>query len=312
MARGKRVTPKKQKEILNSLIDPHLPSYGNPNTNIQGNLNRGTQMSFKDDDNKLFQVGIKDIDESMFYYFENVISPFVYQNGERISVPIIYGSPERWKSLQKDGYYRDKNGKIMNPIIMIKRNNLAKDRSIGNKLDANNPYNYGIYSSTYSKDNAYNQFAILNNRVPDKKYYAVVIPDYVTIDYSCMIQTYYVEQLNKIVEAINYASDSYWGNPEKFQFRARIDNFTTVNELNNNVERSVRSNFNIKLRGYIVPDALQKELNSEKKFYAKSKVVFSVEASSNPDIYTGKTENGRVVTPNFQDKEAQKRSTGLG
>ena len=33
------------------------------------------------------------------------------QNGVRREVPIIYGAPERWKSFQKDGYYRDKNGK---------------------------------------------------------------------------------------------------------------------------------------------------------------------------------------------------------
>jgi hypothetical protein len=31
---------------------------------------------------------------------------------ERIPVPIIYGSPERWKSVQKDTYLRDKKGAI--------------------------------------------------------------------------------------------------------------------------------------------------------------------------------------------------------
>ena len=36
-------------------------------------------------------------------------------------VPVIYGSPERWKSIQKDAYYRDKKGAIMMPIIMFKR-----------------------------------------------------------------------------------------------------------------------------------------------------------------------------------------------
>ena len=51
------------------------------------------------------------------------------------------------------------------------------------------------------------------------------MPDYVTINYSCVVQTYYTDQLNKIVEAINYASDSYWGNPERFKFRARIRYF---------------------------------------------------------------------------------------
>ena len=31
-----------------------------------------------------------------------------------------------------------------------------------------------------------------------------------------------MEQLNKIIEACEYASDAYWGNPERFQFRAFI------------------------------------------------------------------------------------------
>ena len=53
--------------------------------------------------------------------------------------------------------------------------------------------------------------SLLNNRKPQRKIHAVVIPDYVTISYKCIIMTYYVEQMNKIVEAINYASEAYWG-----------------------------------------------------------------------------------------------------
>jgi hypothetical protein len=52
-----------------------------------------------------------------------------------------------------------------------------------------------------------------------------------TLTYTCIIQTYYVEQLNKIIEAINYASDSYWGDPERFKFRARIDKFYYSNRI---------------------------------------------------------------------------------
>jgi hypothetical protein len=32
-----------------------------------------------------------------------------------------------------------------------------------------------------------------------------------------------MDQLNKIIEAIEYASDSYWGDPQRYQFRAMID-----------------------------------------------------------------------------------------
>ena len=306
--RGRKPIPKTQKEILNDTITPYDKSLGNPNLSNSG-FNRAEQTSFKGDSNKTFSVGIQDIDESIMYYFDNVIQPFVYQNGERISVPIIYGAPERWKSFQKDGYYRDKSGRIMSPIIMFKRNNLSKDRSVGNKLDANNPINFGIYGKSYSSLNAYDNFSVLNNRTPTKEYYAVVVPDYVTIQYSCIIQTYYIEQLNKIVEAINYASDSYWGDPERFKFRARIDSFATIQELNEGQERVVRSNFDINLRGYIVPDSIQKELNTIPKFRDKSKVVFGLEVSSNEGTYTGDVQGNRITTPGEREDSSKIKVT---
>jgi hypothetical protein len=91
------------------------------------------------------------------------------------------------------------------------------------------------------------------------------------------MRTYYIDQLNKIVEACNYASDSYWGNPQRYQFKAMIDNFQTVNEIFDTEQRSVRSTFNISLYGYIIPDVVQKDLNSIKKYNEKSKVIFSLE-----------------------------------
>jgi hypothetical protein len=303
---GRKPIPKTQAEISNSLIDPYDKNLGNPNDTQQG-FNRAEQTSWKGDPNKTFSVGIQDIDESIMYYFDNVIQPYVYQNGERISVPIIYGAPERWKSFQKDGYYRDKSGRIMSPIIMFKRNSLSKDRSVGNKLDANKPHNFGVYGKSYSSMNAYDNFSVLTNRIPDKQYYAVVIPDYVNIQYSCVIQTYYVEQLNKIVEAINYASDSYWGDPERFKFRARIDSFTTVQELTEGQERLVRSTFDINLRGYIVPDTIQKELSTIPKFRDKSKVLFGLEVSSLDGLYTGGVDGDRISTGDPRKKAAEKR-----
>lgn len=293
-------TPKTQREIS---VEQHKSTYvpaGNPNyadPNVPG-VNRALQTSFRDDTTKPFSVGIKDIDEAVFYYFENVIQPSVYQNGERLPVPIVYGSQEKWKSFQKDGYYRDQNGKIMAPLIMFKRESITKNRTLGNKLDANNPHNYSVSTKKYDARNSYDNFKVLTNRIPEKQFYATVIPDYVTIEYTCVVFTYYVEQLNKIVEAINYASDAYWGDPERFKFKALIDSFGFQTELTQDDERVVRSTFNIKLNGYIVPDILQKDINSLKKFSDTTKIIFSVEASSNDVLYKGQDNgNGSITTP---------------
>ena len=296
--------PKTQKEISKGLQTPSSVEYGNPNDANEKNqyspvnqanlpFNRSEQMSFKGDDIKPFSIGIKDIDESIMYYFNNVIRPSVIQNGERIPVPIIYGSPERWKSIQKDAYYRDKKGAIMMPILMFKRDNLEKNRKLANKLDANMPNLYTSFQKSYNNKNFYSNFNLLNNRVPTKQFIANVVPDYVNLTYSCIAQTYYVEQLNKIIEAINYASDSYWGDPERFKFRARIDSFATVTELQQSQERLVRGTFQLKMYGYIVPDVIQKDLSSIKKYNDKSKIIFQMETDSIPERY----EANPQVTP---------------
>jgi|TARA_R110000803_G_scaffold102661_1_gene170794 hypothetical protein len=287
--KGKTPTPKTQREIMNSQITPYDPPEGamgfskTSNPNPTPNFNRGEQVSFRGDTTKPFSLGLKEIDEAIIYYMDNVIKPTVQQNGVVQKVPFIYGSPERWKQVQKDGYYRDLKGKIMMPLITFKRNNIEKVRSLANKLDANNPNNVQMFQKSFSPQNTYNNFSILNNRIPTKQNYAVVMPDYVNITYDFIISTYYIEQLNKVIEAINYASDSYWGNPERYQFKATINNFATPVELVSGGERLVKSTFSLKLYGYIVPDTIQKELTSLKKFNTKSQIIFNMEISSNLD-----------------------------
>jgi len=288
---GRKPIPKTQREISISQQTPFVPPPGAPgfqstgNPNKDNSLNRAEQTSFRDDTVKPLSIGIQDIDEAVMYYFQNVIKPFVIQNGERIPVPIIYGSPEKWKSFQKDGYYRDLNGRIMAPLIIFKKNSIEKVRNLTNKLDANNPNNVVVYGKRYSKQNEYSKFNILNNVKRGKTYYATVVPDYVNITYDCAVFTYYNDQLNKIMEALEYASDSYWGDPERFKFKATISTFTPTVELSDSADRVVKCTLSITLYGYIIPDIPQKDLNSIKKFSEKSILTFTTE------IISGETSN---------------------
>jgi hypothetical protein len=283
---GRKPIPKTQREISISQQEPYNPPPGSPgfqeigNPNKAEELNRGEQVSFKNDTVKPLSIGIQDIDESVYYYFQNVIKPFVIHNGQRLEVPIIYGSPERWKSFQKDGYYRDAQGRIMAPILMFKRNNIEKVRSVTNKLDANTPYNYGVMQNHYTSKNAYSHFNIQNNIRPEKTFYATVVPDYITVTYDCAVFTYYMEQLNKIVEAIEYASDAYWGDPSRFKFKTMIDSFATTIDMAEGTDRIAKSTFTIRLNGYIIPDVIQKDLTAVKKFSNKTILQFTDEAVS--------------------------------
>ena len=224
-------------------------------------------------------VGLQDIDESIMYYFSEVIEPTVVQNGKKIRVPIMYGSPERWANIQEDGALRDKNGKFMAPLIMFKRTSLSKDRGLTNKVDANNPSNFIVVKNKYTKENVYDNFSVLTNRRPKEEYYASIVPDFVTITYSCTAFTDYVEQMNSIIEAANFAEDSYWGDAAKFMFRARIDTFGTTVEVGTGTDRVVTTNFEITLRGYIIPQIKQSEIQNFRKFFSKSQLIFNLEVA---------------------------------
>ena len=200
--RDSKPIPKNQAEIVQDTITPYL-NQGKP---ISQNIfthrdNRALNTSRKNDNIKDFSIGLEDIDYAIKYYFETAILPTVIQDGNRVAVPIIYGSPERWKSVQADGYYRDTNGKLVVPLIMYKRTNIDKNRNLGNKIDGNLAALFQTFETRYNQKNQYDKFSILNNRIPSKQYYVSVVPDYVTITYECVIFTNFVEQNNSIIES---------------------------------------------------------------------------------------------------------------
>lgn len=294
MTNIKKPVPKSQVELSQETINPYLNQGKAP---VPANKRRENQKSVKNDNVKQLNVGLRDVDYAIIYYFNNVIKPSVIQNETKINVPIVYGSPEKWAAVQKDGYYRDKNGKIQTPLIMIKRDSVVKDRALGNKMDANTPLHFGVFEKKYSKKNIYDQFGILTNRTPVKELYGVIIPDYVKITYTCTIFTEYTEQMNSIVESINFASDSYWGDPERFKFRASIDDYTTVVEVAQGGDRTVKTTFTIKMAGYMIPDTINTSVANPNKFYSKSTLKFGIETAGSTEILNAKASTPATQAP---------------
>ena len=281
--------PLNNREFLTTLSEPYVQPeketqpYSNPNSTYsidaqpgQPEFNRALEVSLKDDDTSLINIGLEDHDNAVLYYLENIIKPTVTQNDRQIVVPIIYGSPERWKSIQYDGFYRDKNGKTMVPLIMFKRESFEKNRTLGNKLDGNIVHNVQYFEKQYSQRNVYDNFSVLRGQKPQKEYILGVIPDYITITYKLSIFTDYVEQMNPIIEALEFASDSYWGDPERFKFRAIINSFPTPVLLENSTDRANRSEITLTLQGYIIPKNISvAQAGPNPKSYNVTKTTFT-------------------------------------
>jgi hypothetical protein len=280
MSRKRSIDTKKPYEAAQSQIEAYDKSIGKPIVNTVFTHNRATEISRKGDTIKDFSVGLQDLDSAIIYYFENTIKPSVFQDGDFHKVPIIYGSPERWKSIQADGFLRDTNNKVKLPLIIFRRTTVEKNRTLGNKIDGNNASLFQSFESNYNSKNTYDKFSLLTNKVPSKKYYMTVVPDYVTINYECILLTNFVEQNNKIIEAIEFASDSYWGDPNRFQFRAKIDSFAVTTAIESDNDRAARTTFSITLNGYIIPDSINKKLANSTVGYSTSQVIFGIETTT--------------------------------
>jgi len=251
-------------------------------------INRGTLLSRTKDDIKNPSVTLMDMDGAILHYFDKVIKPSVEDNGENVKVPVMYASPERWKAIQRDGFMKDKKRQTITPVIAYRRTSIEKDDSLPvDKLDANNPNLFYTFEKKFSNVNRYDNFSTQIGLLPQREYYNVTMPDYVTLTYEFIIWTSFIEQMNKIVERVAYSDGAYWGDPDKMRFRTSIDSFTDATEVSD-VERLVRTTFTVTMRGYLLPEGNFDHRSTTQKFLTPKKVLFGVDVDTKVDNVTGK------------------------
>ena len=293
MAKTIKPRPKNIREILDEQLGNEAvdPISGRPEVLPR---NRGNDVSTKGDRVKDVSISIMDIDSAIIKYIEEKIKPSAIQDGNRIQVPVMYGFPERWQTIQEKGGLREYSGRFIAPVIVLKRDNMVANRNLGTKLDANNPQNLHVFKTGYTKKNQYDNFSALSNRDLVEEFRLVVMPEYVTLTYSAVIFTNHLEQNNKIIEAFQYAANTYWGESGRFQFRANIEQFATSTEYAVNEDRTTRTNFTITLNGYIIPDTVNRDISYPKKYLSKAQIVFNLETDDTEIFTIGVAAKGRA------------------
>ena len=239
-------------------------------------FNRGRKISRNSpgaaDDVKNLSVGIMDMDSAIMYYFNEVIKPEVTVNEEKVKVPCIYASPERWNQITKQGFLRDKKRQIIVPLIVFKRTGMSRDDNMPiDKLDANDPKIFYSFQKRYSQQNRFDKFSVLQNIEPNREYYNVAMPDYVSLTYEFTIWTSYIEQMNSIVENINFSDGAYWGEPGKMRFRTKIESFSDASQVEG--ERLIKTTFGMNLNGYILPESFNDEITTQKYLTPKKIII---------------------------------------
>jgi hypothetical protein len=241
------------------------------------NFNRGYDTTRTDDKDKLISVGLMDIDAAVMYYFNEVIKPVVVDNNEKVKVPVYYANPERWKSIQKLGYLRDVKGQLVTPLIIFKRTSFTKDTNNTFLARSISPAssNY-TFLKKHTKENRFTQTSTLSsNDEPLQEAHNVVMPSYVTVNYNCIAFTPYIDQMNQIVEKISWSRKSYWGEPDKFKFKAGITSFTDASEFEG--ERIIKNTFDLSIKGYLVPYSFDNIVNTQKEYSDRIGLELGVE-----------------------------------
>ena len=234
--------------------------------------NRAYDVRRDTDKEKNFSVTLIDIDTAILTHLDTVISPTIIDAGRQIKVPINYASGEKWKSIQQDGVIRDHNGKIQTPVIAFRRSTMQRN---DNLITLNRYLQYPAIKH-FSEKNKYDRFSAMSGFMPVKEIYSVAMPDHVIINYEFIIWTELIEQGNAVVEAINFSTEDYWGDKNRFKFRTSISdyNFETTNDAGQ--DRIVRSTFSMMVNAYLLPDKFENYKSVVQKAFTPRKVVFDV------------------------------------
>ena len=278
MARSKPLSRKIRRDLNSISLNP--------------NYNRANEVRRDKDDIKNISVGIMEHDSAIMYYFNEVIKPSVVDNKETVKVPVMYASPERWYAIQRQGFLRDKKQKVLTPAIVFRRTGIDRNENIpADKLDANKPQNFQTFTQKYSSSNRYDQFSKTVGTTPNKEHYSVVVPDYVILNYEFTIFTSYIEQMNKLIEKINYTDGAYWGEPGKLRFRSRIESFSDASEMEG--ERLVKTTFTVQLMGYIIPEEFNSMITTKRHLTPK-KVIINMDVEKSAEELLGVDSKGGV------------------
>ena len=252
---------------------------------LKKNLNRAQQLKTEVQNHK--GVKLYDVDMAIAEHMIDVVVPTVEAMGEKIKVPVVYGNPERWKAIQKDGYLRDKQGQVQIPLVVFKRNSIARDDSMANTMNRNVFY---PVVTKYSKKHKYDRFSAMTGAQRPVEQYNITMPDYVTITYEVIIWTDFTEHMNKIVEQFQYATDEYWGDKNGFKFRVKIDSFDTTAEVGEGTQRIVKTNFTMAVNAYLLPEKFDNE-STTKKSISPKKIVWGLET----DLTGGATTQNAIT-----------------
>lgn len=237
---------------------------------------RHAQVRRDQDNVKGPNVTLYDIDFAIKSFIENTIRPKVLDNDQLIDVPVLYMNSEKWDNVQKEGYLRDKKGKILIPVIAFRRSSVEIDTQL--KRNKVSPVEdlYYLVEKKYDKNFRYDQFSLQVGAKRPSEFYISQPPDYVRISYEFQFWCEYQSQLNDLIETMIFYEGQSFGDKNNYKFRTYANNYTIENIPNISDDRLVRATFGVDTYAYLIRNSVMGEVLTKRRLSTK-RIVFNEE-----------------------------------
>lgn len=273
------------KRTRDSFIDDQNSS---ENPRIDLGQSRHTQVRRDKDKMRSLGITLYDIDFAVKSFIDQSMQLKIEDNGELIEVPTLYANSEKWASIQRNGFLKDKKGKTLVPLITFRRSSVnMKQQLRRNKVASVNQLAY-VMQQKYNKLSPYDRFSNLYGTKTPKEYLITPLPDYVDVTYDFILWCEYQSQLNELIEQFVYYSGQSFGEKNFFRFASMLESLNMEDSNTTGQDRLVRANFQLTIHAYLLPKNIAGETTT-KRVIAPNKIVFESETST--DIHGSVKQN---------------------
>jgi len=238
-------------------------------------LGKGRHLQTRRDKDKTRNVGITlyDIDFSVKSFVDQKMMIKVEDGTESISVPTIYANAEKWASIQKDGFLKDKKGKTVVPLITFRRSSVSFRSDLRrNKVATTNQIAY-VMQQKYNRTAPYDRFSTQQSKKRPYEYFVTPMPDYVDLSYDFIVWCEYQDQLNYIIENFIWYSGQAFGDKNYFKFSTIMDSIAIEDNNTTGQDRVIRASFQIVVHGYLLPKHIAAE-STTKRLITPNRINF--------------------------------------
>ena len=110
------------------------------------------------------------------------------------------------------------------------------------------------------------------------------MPDHVVCNYSVVMMTNFIEQMNLLNDLFLEHIGTYFGDSEQYKFLSTLDgSLSDASEMSQDGERIIKTEFSLSIKAYVIPEFTDHQFgktNETSKELTPSRVVFGFEGDA--------------------------------